>query len=98
VSSPWAGALDDFEARLALTEAIIELGAAADPPPPFRVPDVTGPFPAELLTRAETLLHRARTVEQRLQAEQHRIREELARLPKVPEPQRRPARHFESTA
>jgi hypothetical protein len=82
VREAWRSALDEFEARLALGETILELGVAVGPPGPFEPPDLPAPLPTELFDRASALLERAGSLEHRLVAEQARIREELARLPK----------------
>jgi len=79
----WSEALDEFEARLLLAEAALELaeeGAA----PPFEPPPVEGPIPPECADRARALLARARGVEDRLVASRQRIRAELARMPRLP--------------
>lgn len=94
----WGAVLDDFEARLSLAEAMLELGLAEEAPAAFVAPELVEPFPSRLLARAEDLLGRARTVEQSLRTEQHRIREELRRLPKAPVPERRSGAQFEFEA
>jgi hypothetical protein len=88
MTTTWVAALDDFEHRLVLAEAVLELGSDTDDEAPtgawaaFRPPEMAEPFPADLVARAETLLSRAGAVERRLLDEQARIRAELARLPK----------------
>jgi hypothetical protein len=86
VTGTWTDALDEFEARLVLAEAVLELGGDGEPLPPVEPASLAAPFPADLAGRARALLERAAAVEQGLGAEQHRIRAELARLPRLTPP------------
>jgi len=79
----WPDLLDEFESRVRLAEALLELGAANDAPAPFTPPATPAPIPPALVARAEALLDRAGGVQRRLVEEQARIRTELARLPRV---------------
>ncbi len=83
MTATWAGALDEFEARLLLAQAVLELGGDGDAPPPFEPPRLPAPFPAELERRAQALLERAAALEEGLGAEQRRLRADLARLPRL---------------
>ncbi|MGQ0826018.1 MAG: hypothetical protein ACT4OX_13490 [Actinomycetota bacterium] len=81
-ADPWAEALDDFEACLVRSEAVLDLGAKVEPPAGFTPPVIEEPLPAELIARAAALLERAAEIQRRIVDEQARIREELTRLPR----------------
>jgi hypothetical protein len=83
VTPSWTEALDEFEARLLLAEAVLELAGDSVPLPAFEPAALPTPFPAHLAPRARELLERAAVVEQALGAEQQRVRAELTRLPRL---------------
>jgi hypothetical protein len=83
VTPSWTDALDEFEARLVLADAVLTLGGDAEPPPAFETPSLPVPFPAELGDRAEALLARAAAVEGALGTAQQQVRAELSRLPRL---------------
>jgi hypothetical protein len=82
MTSLWSEALDEFEARLVQGEAVLELGADAEPVPAFAPPSLPAPFPTELRGRAEALLARAAALEEAVAEAQQQVRTELTRLPR----------------
>jgi hypothetical protein len=83
VTPSWTEALDEFEDRLVLAEAVLSLGGDAEPPPAFETPSLSVPFPPELGARAEALLARTAAVEEALRAAQQQVHAELTRLPRL---------------
>ncbi len=97
-SESWVAALDEFEARLELCEAVLELGTDASVPAGFEPPALAGPVPEPQRGRAHALLDRAAEIDRRLTAERDRIRADLAGRPRRPDTTPRGKARFETLA
>jgi hypothetical protein len=58
----WSAALDDLELTLEETERLLSGDTDMPTPAPWTPPELGGPLPSELLTRAQTLLQRQQQV------------------------------------
>jgi hypothetical protein len=58
----WSAALDDLELTLEETERLLSGDPGLSTPAPWTPPELGGPLPEELLTRAQTLLQRQQQV------------------------------------
>ena len=77
MSADWELTLDEFERRILLQRAALDIGEAGEIDP-FVPPDRLGPLPAELLARAEALLAEAKDVEAELAGALVHVGQDLA--------------------
>jgi hypothetical protein len=80
--SEWDALLDRLEDRLDEAERLL-VGETTDAVPPFEVPEIGTPLPADRLARAQALVERGNEIEAQLRARTGEIRTELHRLPRV---------------
>jgi hypothetical protein len=78
----WDALLDRLEDRLDDAERLL-VGDPTEAVPPFEIPDIGTPLPADRLARAQLLVARGNAIEEQLRARTNEIRTELRRMPRV---------------
>jgi hypothetical protein len=78
----WDALLDRLENRLDDAARLL-VGDATEAIPPFEVPEIGSPLPADRVARAQALVARGNEIEEQLRARTSEIRSELRRMPRV---------------
>ena len=94
----WDEALDALEAQLDRAERALAEPGSAPGVGEFTPPAVTGPLPAALATRAESIVQRGDAIRAACEAESARIRAELHKLGRRAPSTPRGAAFFETRA